>query len=164
LIFQESTPAHVPDRLSDTKLSSLISSFNSLRVSATTPDRPLRPGYGTVGTPVTLRANFFAVKISKNVTHYYDYVVSISGPKSDKDGVKIRVFELLEQQLGFRDFAIHIAHDRSQRLVSSKPLPQPLELKIKYFDENQAGPGANADEYIVEIRLEKTLDTADLTR
>lgn len=167
IIFKESTPARVPDRLSDPNLTSLISSFGSLRVSgnkasATGPERPLRPGYGTLGTKITLRANFFAVRISKNVQHYYDYVVSISGPKSDKEGIKIRIFELLEEHPSFRGYVAHTASDRSQRIVSSRPLPQPLTLSIKYYDEHLSGPGANADEYVVEIRLDKTLSTADL--
>jgi hypothetical protein len=164
VIFKESTPAHVPDRISDTKLTSLISSFNTLRAAppGAGPERPLRPGYGTQGTKITLRANFFALKISKKVQHYYDYVVSISGPKSDKQGITFRIFELLELHSSFRGFTSHITHDKSQRIVSAKPLPQPLVLSIKHFDEPQTAPGPNADEYVVEIRLEKTLSTADL--
>jgi len=171
LIFKESTPARVPDRLSDPQLSSLISSFGSLRVSGNkvsvaSPERPLRPGFGTLGTKITLRANFFPLRISKNIPHYYDYVVSISGPKSDKDGAKlgtkIRIFELLEQHLSFRAYQNHIAPDRSQRLVSSRPLPQPLSINIKYFDEQRQGSSDDADHYIVEIRLDKILATADL--
>jgi len=169
LIFKESIPARVPDRLSDPQLNSLISSFSSLRVSGNrvsvaSPERPLRPGFGTLGTKITLRANFFPLRISKNIPHYYDYVVSISGPKSDKDGTKIRIFELLEQHPSFRAYRIHIAHDRSQRLVSSKPLPQPLSINIKYFEEQRQGPSDDADLYIVEIRLDKTLATADLNK
>ena len=54
VIFAENVPAQVPDRLSATNL---ITGFKSLTLK---PDRPLiRPGYGTVGTPITLRANFF---------------------------------------------------------------------------------------------------------
>ena len=93
LIFKDSIPARVPDRLSDPPLNSLISSFNSLRVSGNrvsvaSPERPLRPGFGTLGIKIILRANFFPLRISKNIPHYYDYVVSISGSKSDKDGTK----------------------------------------------------------------------------
>jgi len=167
LIFKDSIPARVPDRLSDPPLNSLISSFNSLRVSGNrvsvaSPERPLRPGFGTLGIKIILRANFFPLRISKNIPHYYDYVVSISGPKSDKDGTKIRIFELLDQHPSFRAYQSHTAHDRSQRLVSSRPLPQPLSIDIKYFDEQRQGPRDDADHYIVEIRLDKTLATADL--
>lgn len=170
IIFKESIPARVPDRLSDPKLSSLISSFNSLRVSGNKvfststqgPERPLRPGFGTLGTNITLRANFFALRISKNIPYYYDYAVSITGPKSEKDGIKIRIFELLERHPSFRAYENHIAHDKSQRLVSAKLLPQPLSIKIAYFDEHQPGPSTDANHYTVEIKLVQTLATADL--
>ncbi|KXN85174.1 Protein argonaute 5 [Leucoagaricus sp. SymC.cos] len=170
IIFRENTPARIPDRLADSKLTALISSFSSLRLSGNTasvapdPARPSRPGFGTAGRAITLRANFFALRISKSVQYYYDYAVSISGPKSDKDGIKIRLFELLEQHPSFRGFAGHVAHDKSQRLVSSKELPQPLTVTIKHYDEPQTSPGPNADEYVVEIQLQRKLATADLTK
>ncbi|KAF9443073.1 argonaute-like protein [Macrolepiota fuliginosa MF-IS2] len=161
IIFQQNIPAQVPARLSDTNLSSLVSSFGSLRVSA--PERPLRPGFGTAGRPITLRANFFAVKIAKG-QQFWDYVVSISGPRATKEGIKIRVFELLELHPQYKQHASYIAHDKSQRLVSARKLPQPLIINIKYFDEGKTRPDPGADEYVVELRLERVLDTNELNR
>lgn len=169
VIFKQNTPAQVPPRLSDSNLQSLVSSFDTLRVTPGTttpapiPERPPRPGYGTQGIPITLRANFFAVKIAKG-QKFWDYVVSISGPRSEKEGIKIRIFELLELHPQCKRYVPHIAHDRSARLVSAKELPQPLVVNIEYYDENRQGPAANADEYSVEIRLERVLDTNELNR
>jgi len=59
-IFAEHVPHQIPPRLEAGSLQKLIDGFKSMKVK---PERPLRPGYGTVGTPITLRANFFAMKV-----------------------------------------------------------------------------------------------------
>lgn len=68
VIFAEGTPANIPPRLSEATHTDLIKSFKSLSVK---PERPVRPGYGTMGTPITLSTYFFAVKLPKGPI--YDY-------------------------------------------------------------------------------------------
>lgn len=144
-------------------MNTLISSLSPLR-NPDKPDRPVRPGFGTLGTPVILRANFFAVKFRKG-QKFYEYTVTISGPKTKlPNTMKIRLFELLEQHPDFAQYNPHIAHDRSAKLYSAEPLPQPLEFDIKYFDDHKEGPDDNADEYKLEIEFTKEHDLSALNK
>ena len=156
-IFARNIPAHVPDRLSTANLRQLITGFESMTVKS---DRPLRPGYGTVGRTITLRANFFAVKVPQRPI--YDYAVEIS-PKEDVTRVKARIFQLLEISSLGREHLPYIAHDRSQRLVSAHKLPQPLNIKIPYYDNDQDGPSHDAKIYTLSITFQRELDSNQLT-
>lgn len=158
MIFAEGTRADIPPRLSDHSHTELIESFKSLTVS---PERPVRPGYGTLGTPITLRANFFPfTKLPKAI---YDYVVEIS-PKTDINRLKIRIFELLERSPMCAPHLPYIAHDHSQRLVSARQLPQPLDISIPFYDDHEDGPRPGAKVYIVSIKFERKLDMSSLTQ
>ena len=158
VIFAENAPAQVPDRLSAARLQQLVTGFKSLPA---TPERPLRPGYGTVGTPITLRANFFAVKVPQGPI--YDYTVAIS-PTTDINRLKARIFQLLELSSVGKAHLPYIAHDRSQRLVSARKLPQPLDIHIPYYDDHQDGPPPKGKVYTVSITLQRELDPRQLTR
>lgn len=105
-----------------------------------------------------MRANFFTIRLPKDPI--YDYMVKIT-PDPTK-GVKERIFQLLMQHPSVSPFARSIAHDRSDRLVSSRELEQPLEVTIAHTDEG--APAANARPYQVEIMLRDTLDPNKLTR
>lgn len=158
VIFAENVPAQVPARLSAANLQQLITGFKSLSAK---PERPLRPGYGNVGTPIKLRANFFAVKVPQGPI--YDYTVEIS-PSTDFNKLKARIFQLLELSPVGQNHLPHIAHDRSQRLISARKLPQPLSIPIKYFDDHQDGPSSDAKIYTVSITFQRELDPRQLTR
>ncbi|KAG6900095.1 hypothetical protein C0993_002943 [Termitomyces sp. T159_Od127] len=157
VIYAEDTPANIPPRLDDASHASLVKAFKSLKVIA---DRPLRPGYGTLGTPITLRANFFPVKLPKGP--FYDYVVDIS-PKTDINRIKARIFELLEQSTIIRPHLPYIAHDRSQRLVSAKKLPQPMDIQVPFFESPDKSPKPGAKVYMINIKFERELNLARLT-
>ncbi|KAG1727431.1 Piwi domain-containing protein [Suillus lakei] len=156
LIFRG--PASVDQRLAT--LDQLVSSFNKLTFE---PERPHRPGFGTFGRPITLRANFFPVKLSKGPI--YDYHVEIT-PSTDIKRIRARLFELLEQssQQGWKQFAPFVAHDSSQRLVSAKRLPQPLDVQVQYYEEGEAGPSARSKTYTFAIIHTTDLDVAQLTK
>lgn len=156
LIFQENAPVQVPTRLSDSSLQQLIANFKSMKV---VPERPVRPGYGTKGTPIMLRANFFAVRVPQGPI--YDYVVEIS-PTTDVNRIKNRLFELLELAPGCQQHLPYIAHDRSQRLVSAKKLPQPLDIRVPFIEDGATSPAPNAQVYIISIRFERELDPRQL--
>lgn len=159
VIFKDGSPATVQPHLSDESLGSLISTLSPLRGA---PKRPVRPGFGTLGIPIKVRANFFAVKI-KEGQKFYEYNVDISGPRTKiPSGMKNRLFELLELHPDFDGYNPFIAHDRSAKLYSAKQLPQPLVLDIKYFDEHKEGPEPNADEYRVELEFVKEYDLSTL--
>ncbi|KAI0699005.1 ribonuclease H-like domain-containing protein [Cytidiella melzeri] len=160
-IFGGGAPVAPDQRLADPSLASLINSFRSLELN---PESPLRPGWGTVGRPITLRATFFALRLPKKML-IYDYEVGIS-PAPDKDlrsPRKARIFELLE---GSPECAPHmgfIAHDSSQRVVSSRKLPQPLTINIAYFEAGQTQPAAGGLAFVVTIKFLRVLDLSELT-
>lgn len=158
VIFQESTPPAIPPRLSPQNLQQLLNSFKSMKVK---PDKPLRPGYGTKGNAVVLRANFFPMKVPKGPI--YDYVVEIS-PKTDINRIKGRLFDLLENHPLCQPHLSYIAHDRSQRLVSARKLPQPLDIHISYYEADESGPSPRSQTYTVSIRLDRELDCQRLTQ
>ncbi|KAF8881571.1 argonaute-like protein [Infundibulicybe gibba] len=156
VIYAEGAPAPLPERLSDGSHQQLITTYKSLKAK---PDRPLRPGYGTIGTPITLRANFFPVKVPKGPI--YDYIVEIS-PTQNINALKIRIFQLLELSPQFKPHLGYIAHDRSQRIVSARKLPQPLDIPVPFYDDHQQGPGPNPTVYTVSIRHDRELDMGRL--
>lgn len=158
MIFAEATPANVPPRLSDVSHADLIKSFKSLAIK---PERPVRPGYGTLGTPITLRANFFPVKLPKGPI--FDYNLEIS-PKTDISRLKKRIFELLERSPVCVPHLPYIAHDHSQRLVSARELPQPLDIPVPFYDDHETGPRPNAMVYTVSIKFQRQLDVGSMTQ
>jgi hypothetical protein len=134
-----------------------------LRTAYPGPDRPARPGYGTAGRVVALRANFFALEQLPETI--YEYVVQITPePKSQKPRVKRRVLALFEQLPDLRPFVNDIAHDGAQRLVASKPLPEPLGGTVVFYEEGDARPPRDADKYTVEVSFFKELSTEPLKR
>ncbi|KZT18189.1 Piwi-domain-containing protein [Neolentinus lepideus HHB14362 ss-1] len=155
-IFAANIPA-VVDRQTNAAADQLVAAFKGLTIS---PDRPLRPGYGTLGKQITLRANFMPVKVPKGTM--YDYTIAIS--PSIRGGEKRRLFDLIEAQPEYQAHQNYIAHDRGERLVSAKRLPDPLTMRIPYFEEGQPGPGQNAKVYTVEITYQRDLDMGQLTQ
>ncbi|KAJ7152964.1 argonaute-like protein [Mycena filopes] len=158
VIFAEGTAATIPPHLSNASHDQLIKSFSSLKPD---PDRPLRPAYGTRGTAIALRTNFFAVRLP--ATPILDYNVDIS-PELKIKGMKARLFFLLEQSDVCRPLLRHIAHDGSRRLISAQRLPQPLTISVPFYDEGEPGPRAGATVYTFTITLDKEHDIESLTR
>lgn len=158
LIFRENVPANLPPQLEPHALQQLVNKFKSVKVK---PERPLRPGYGTVGTEIKLRTNFFAVKLP--TTPVFDYVVDIS-PQTDINRLKTRIFQLLERSSAVIPHLSYIAHDRSQRLVSAKKLPQPLDIAVPFYDDHETSPSPKAKVYQVSIKFERELQPSELTK
>ncbi|TDL21938.1 Piwi-domain-containing protein [Rickenella mellea] len=146
-------------RLSAREQDALISSFNSL---TTAEGRPVRPGFGKLGTAIKVRANFFAVKYPKN-TILYDYTVNIT-PKTDVGRLKKRIFELLEGSVDLAPFLHDIAHDRSQRVVSRRKLPDPFVINVPFYEDGEGQPRPGARVYEVEICDPRELNSKDLDR
>ena len=124
-------------------------------------EKPLRPGYGTLGRAITLRANFFAMRLPKG--SIYDYNIEIE-PKTDVNRLKARIFELLEQSPECAQHIGYIAHDGSARLVSKQELPQPLDITVPFYDEDEKGPRPGGKVYTVSIIYSRTLESDDLTK
>ena len=126
------------------------------------PARPNRPSFGTLGTPGVLRVNLFAVRFPKAGV-IYDYHVEIT-PTTDLKSIKARLFKLLEDSAhpGWREYAPFIAHDGSARLVSSKKLPQPLEVPVLFLKEGQAKPTQHDKTYAIFINFTRELKSSEL--
>lgn len=123
-------------------------------------DRPIRPGFGTLGEPVTLVANFFAVKITKSLI--YTYRVKVEPTRNAKD-VQRRLLLLLEQSnnQAWQSVKSFVAFDGRETLVSAKELPQPMQISVRFFEEGQT-PGPNLPEYTVSLELLRKWDISKL--
>ncbi|KAF3318931.1 hypothetical protein TWF173_005341 [Orbilia oligospora] len=155
---------------------SLIASFKGLSVQPPPdvpgdiePAYPPRPGFGTTGEKVLVRANFFPIDIKppgggKNlIVHVYD--IKVTPDEQKKKAILKRVIQLFIQG----HLAKHIvATDWSKTLFSPKKLPTDLVpeggVKIKLYFEDEKGPSEKSKEYTVEIKPSKnsTLDIGDL--
>ncbi|KAI0631492.1 Piwi-domain-containing protein [Trametes polyzona] len=116
---------------------------------------PLRPGWGTLGRPSVLRTNFFAVKMPKNAV-LYEYEVDISPNAQAKGDRRSRILELMERDPAFANWKQHVAHDRSQRLVSSRELPQPLSVAVRYLEEDGDNDPSPLN-FTVDIKFQREL-------
>ncbi|KAH9840184.1 Piwi-domain-containing protein [Rhodofomes roseus] len=123
---------------------------------------PLRPGFGKLGTPQTLRTNFFAVKTTKKT--FYDYDVSVTPSAQAGRDRKIRIFQVLESHPDYQPHVGYVAHDRSQRLISAKKLPQPLAISVRYIEEGETAPRADALTFTVTIKFVRELDMNSLNQ
>ncbi|KAI0919501.1 hypothetical protein AcV5_001553 [Taiwanofungus camphoratus] len=156
-VFAAGRPAVIDERLSTSD--QLITTFRRMGVR---DEMPFRPGWGTLGRPVTLRANFFAVTVTKGVL--YDYEVSISPKDKARTDRKERIFQLLENHAQFAPHVGYTAHDRNQRLVSAKKLPQLISIPIRLVEEGETAPRDNVLEFTVDIKFVRELNTNQLTR
>ncbi|KIJ17922.1 hypothetical protein PAXINDRAFT_167846 [Paxillus involutus ATCC 200175] len=149
-------PAPVDQRLANPQ--QLLATLSNIPHN---PERPCRPGFGTLGVPTTIRANFFAVTFPKGII--YDYHVDVT-PTTDIKRIKARLFRLLEQSThpGWKEFVPFIAHDGSARLVSSKKLPQPLDVPVLFLEDGQTKPTNRDKTYTVSITFTQELKTSDL--
>ena len=118
------------------------------------------PGWGTLGQPGAVRANFFTIRLPKDPI--YDYKVEIT-PNPGLGRVKERIFHLLERDPKISPLARFIAHDKGERLVSARQLEQPLEVTINHTGEG-ASPTTVGRPYQVEITFVNILDPNGLTR
>ncbi|KIK27482.1 hypothetical protein PISMIDRAFT_674841 [Pisolithus microcarpus 441] len=150
------SPAPVDQRLQSSD--SLVQVLKKLPYK---PERPHRPGFGTLGTPITVRANFFAVKFKKQFI--YDYAVEIT-PDNLLRQRRARLFTLLEQSQHpqWREFAPFIAHDKSAKLVSAKEFPESLEVPVVFREENETRSSPPQDTYRFTFELKHKLDTKEL--
>ena len=146
----------------DQRLATSDALVNTLKKIPYKSERPTRPGFGTLGKPGVLRTNFFPVKFPKDAV-IYDYHVEIT-PTTDLKSIKARLFTLLEQsaQPGWQEHVPFIAHDGSARLVSSKKLPQPLDVPVLFLKEGQAKPGKQDKTYTISIVSTGELKASEL--
>ncbi|KAH7923516.1 Piwi-domain-containing protein [Leucogyrophana mollusca] len=155
-------PSNVDARIADDSDKALVASLKSLAVAG--DDMPLRPGFGTAGTAIKLRANFFPVRVPKGPLFEYDVAIAPAAGTATRR-VKQRIFQLAEQTSAWNEAGMRgtVAHDSSAKLIASERLRQPLQIKVAYFDEDEAGPPAEGGrEYTLTITFTQDIETQNL--
>lgn len=137
--------------------------MKQLRLEPTGPELPARPGYGTVGKQISMRANFFPVKVPKIPLYEYDVAITPKAKELAKR-IKKRIFELAEQTQDWtaRGLKGKVAHDSSAKLISSTQLEQPLAINILYYDEDEDPPTTGGKVYVMELKYIQAINTSDL--
>ncbi|KAF9563867.1 argonaute-like protein [Agrocybe pediades] len=160
-IFQppSGAPAVIDARL-DGSDDELVRAMSRMQVSA---EMPSRPGFGTAGKAITLRANFFPVKFSKGTVFEYDISIAPTAGTAIRR-VKRRIFELAEQSPEWQSYGLAgaVAHDHSAKLIASKKLPQPLSIRVPFYEKDEA-PTANGKEYTLTITFIQNIDLSAVT-
>ncbi|KAF8960908.1 argonaute-like protein [Flammula alnicola] len=160
-VFRAGEPANIDTRLTDQSQDALVASLQSLTLKPN--ELPLRPGFGKEGKAIKLRANFFPVKVPKGPLFEYDVSISpVAGTAVRR--VKRRIFQLAEQSPDWTNFGLSgiVAHDHSSKLIAARQLPQPLAIRVPYYDEDEAGPKAGGKEYTLTIEFIQDIDTSGL--
>ena len=152
-------PATVDARIANNSDKQLVATFRTERRD---PDEmPLRPDFGTAGMEIKLRTNFFPVRIPKGPLYEYDVAITpVAGTASRR--VKRRIYQLAEQTSAWKQAGLpgKVAHDNSSKLIAASTLPQPLTIKVPYYDEDEPGPPATGGkEYTLTIKFTQPLDT-----
>ncbi|KAL5479122.1 hypothetical protein ACEPAI_2410 [Sanghuangporus weigelae] len=120
-------------------------------ISASSPDRVVRPGFGKRGNAITLRANYFALKYSKDCV-LYDYPIEITPPvKTELRRLRKRLFDLFEGSSEVSPYLGGIAHDGSNSMTKVNRVHLP-------------GPPPNSKVYRISLLEPKELCSADLDR
>ncbi|KAH9887565.1 argonaute-like protein [Cubamyces lactineus] len=160
-VFAPGQPANIDARITDKSQDALIASLRSLKLSDT--DLPGRPDFGTKGTAIKLRANFFPVKVPKGPLFEYDVALQ---PAASNKRLKRRIFQLAEETTEWRNAGMtgKVAHDHSAKLISCFKLPQPLEIKIAYTDEGEetAEKKRAPKPYVMAIKFIQPIETQAL--
>ncbi|KAI0057312.1 argonaute-like protein [Artomyces pyxidatus] len=161
-VFALGVPATVDARL-DTSQDQLIASLKSLTLRS--DEIPTRPDFGTAGTPIKLRTNFFPVRIPKGPLYEYDVAITPAQGTAIRR-VKRRIFQLAEQSQEWAENGLRgtVAHDHSSKIIAAKTLPQPLTIRVPFYDEDQDGPRTDGKgkEYTLTIKFVQNIDTGSL--
>lgn len=133
---------------------------------------PMRPGYGTKGTPVTLWANYVVLTAASKpelVLHRYD--VSVTPAVTGKKRAQVlRIF--LEDKPELSGHRADIVTDYKSTLVSRVRLPiddnftgtvaYRLEGEDAVEDDGGSGLPATRKEFVVQLKYTNALPVADL--
>ncbi|KAG6682426.1 hypothetical protein I3842_13G141200 [Carya illinoinensis] len=122
---------------------------------------PKRPGYGTIGKKVFVRANHFLVEVADKDLHHYDVSITpeVASKKVNRD-VMIQLIELYgDSHLGRRKPAF----DGRKSLYTAGPLPfKSEEFVVKLIDNDGRGASSKSArkerQFKVEIKLASKAD------
>nr|GAT44419.1 argonaute-like protein [Mycena chlorophos] len=153
-------PATIDARVANNSDKQLVASRAGIAVDSN--DLPLRPDFGTAGREIKLRANFFPVRLPRGPLYEYDVSISpVAGTAARR--VKKRIFQLAEgspqwTQLGLKN---RVVHDSSAKIIAVSLLPQPLAIRVPFFDADEQRPAPtdrSYKEYTLTITYTQSLD------
>lgn len=125
---------------------------------------PPRPGYGTKGTPITLRTNYFHFQSTAKLP-LFRYNVKIT-PDEERRRKRRRIFQLLWDTPTFLPIRDRVASDMSSTIISAERLNLAGdgrgEMTVAYYDDDQPGPHAKSKVYTLAIVMTGTLQVEDL--
>ncbi|KAI0705527.1 argonaute-like protein [Earliella scabrosa] len=164
-VFAPHEPANIDARLTDGSQDALVLSMRSLRLQDS--DLPSRPDFGTIGTQIKLRTNFFPINVPKGPIHEYDIAIE---PAANNKRLKRRIFHLAEQSNEWKQAGMtnKVAHDHSAKMYGAIKIPSPFEIKILYTDEDEEEEHRDQPrapkEYTMTIKYTQEIDTQGLVR
>ncbi|KAJ7201035.1 argonaute-like protein [Mycena pura] len=153
-------PSSIDARIADNSDKELVATFKNLRVHP--EELPLRPGFGTKGKEIKLRTNYFPVRIPGAPLYEYDVSISPTAGTATRR-VKRRIFQLAEASPDWANAGMKgkVVHDHSAKLIAAKKLPQPLAIRVPFYDEDEDPPARGSKgykEYTVTITYTLSLD------
>lgn len=96
----------------------LVSRFQAQNLGT---NKTTRPGVGTRGNPVNLRANLFEIRFPKDIV-LYDYVISIQPYVPAEEELRRRIVDMFIESKELAPYAQGIAHDGTLRLIAKGQL------------------------------------------
>ncbi|KAF8121197.1 Piwi-domain-containing protein [Boletus edulis] len=167
-IFMHGQPADIDPRIANNSDKALVAAFNPAGL-ASDPDSHLRPDFGTEGREIKLRTNFFPMQLAPDPQgqnlKLYAYHVHITPAIGTLRRVKRRIYDLAERTITWAQAGMtgKVVHDNDARLFSSFLLPQPLTIRVPYYDEGERGPARQGDRvYTLTIVFVQEIDTGQL--
>ncbi|KIJ60908.1 hypothetical protein HYDPIDRAFT_31786 [Hydnomerulius pinastri MD-312] len=160
-------PAVLDVRIADDSDKAIVAQFDPSGVGA--DGMPLRPDFGTKGKEITLRANYFPVRIQGTIYQYKVAVTCTTAPPAEQTKVtrtvKRRVFQLAEQTEDWKQAGMSncVAHDSAEKLIAARELPQPLTIHVRFYEEHESAPPSEGGrEYTLAISFVSEVDQSIL--
>lgn len=123
---------------------------------------PERPGYGTVGEPVTLYANYLPLSLTSKPLFRYHIEIPPDATGRQPTGRKARQIVHLLLDEHFLQFQNGIATDYRSTLISREELPNTEEYDVRYRDEYEDEYPENPRVYHVTCQYTGQLNAGDL--
>ena len=133
--------------------------------SVACPSMPQRPGFGTLGRPINLWANFFGLTVkSQTELEFFRYSLKVTGSSGapDPTGKKLKrvVRLLLDDHLA--TYGNSIVTDFAANLFSKVKLEEDTTYRVLYRTEGEEEAAPDAKTYEVRVGLSGSLTVSDL--
>ncbi|KAF9224760.1 Piwi-domain-containing protein [Gyrodon lividus] len=163
-VFMQGQRAEIDRRIADNSDKTLVASFQAAHARTDHDSMPFRPDFGTDGKEIKLRTNFFPVRVPEGPLYEYDVAIApVAGTAVRR--VKRRIYQLAERTTAWQQAGMvgTVAHDSSAKLIAARILPQPLTIRVPYYDDDESGPPQQGGkEYTLTITFIQEINTGNL--